>query len=303
MGHRARTLSINACCLFASFSMAQSWCPPGATWTYGIAFIGTYGYQQYSYAGDTILGGHTGQRIAMEGAMQYWPDYTPVNEFSNPLALITSLQNDVVMLWSSDTLSWDTLLWLGALPGDHWQRAHAIPGVCDPMDDILVTDTTTIVVDGVPLKQLTIEQRWAGGYQESSTITERIGWNWNIILWEACMIVDGPAGMRCYSDQDISYSTHPFGCTSLVGMSEVEERPAIQLLPNPGNDHVTVDVPSAVADRTFILFDPQGRELLREHLISERAAVNTEHLRPGIFPWKVIATDGAVLGQGRWVKL
>lgn len=46
-------------------SHAQSWCPPGATWTYEYDLVlgGYYGVQRVEYVGDTLLGGYTAQRL------------------------------------------------------------------------------------------------------------------------------------------------------------------------------------------------------------------------------------------------
>jgi hypothetical protein len=295
MDQTMRTALLALSIFVSSFLNAQSWCPPGATWTYGIDFVGEYGYQQYTYVGDTVLGGYTGQRIASLTALQYWPDYTPITYYNYPLVAITSLQSDVVMLWSGTLNSWDTLLWFGAVPGAHWQRAHAQPTECDPMDRIIVQDTSTVIIDGLPLKHLDIGHEWNGGINWTSTITERLGWAGGFIIFPACIIVDGPTGMRCYSDDQISSGGVPYGCTSLMGLADSHAN-AIRLSPNPGTDQFTLWLPSG--HHTITLFDTMGRVALQERTKIELATIGTTHLSPGIYIVRI--DDGS--SPVRWVK-
>lgn len=51
------------------FGNAQSWCPPGATWTYTHSNNWTHeGYARYQYIGDTVIDGNNAQIISMHAA-------------------------------------------------------------------------------------------------------------------------------------------------------------------------------------------------------------------------------------------
>ncbi|MEZ4791731.1 MAG: hypothetical protein R2811_17155 [Flavobacteriales bacterium] len=71
-------------------------------------------------------------------------------------------------------------------------------GDCDPPDSLVIADTSTVVYDGLALRQWTVEQRTNGVSMFTETFTERLGWTMNFSPYPACIIVDGPVGMRCY---------------------------------------------------------------------------------------------------------
>ena len=172
---------------------------------------------------------------------------------------------------------------------------------CDPPDEILVLDTTTIVVDGLPLKQLSIAQVWPGISQWTSNITERLGWEWFFTLFPACIAIEGPTGMRCYSDNQISWSNFQFGCTSLVGLVETS-RNTPTLFPNPGTDHFTIQLPANMCESRITLFDAQGRLLLRRDLSQGATSINCRDLAPGLFTYRIEDDRGSTIAAGRWVK-
>ncbi len=273
----------------------QSWCPPGATWTYGTDAFGLFGYQQYSYVSDTVLGGLTGQRITGQGAMSYFGQ-SQVDYWSDTIGFVTAMDVDVIAIWSAEDLDWDTLFWMGAVPGDGWLRRNGTYGSCDPRDSIVVIDTSTIILDGLPLRQWEVEQRWAGGSMGSISFTERIGWFWNFEPYPACLIVDGPSGMRCYSDQDISVSFANYGCESLVGVEETSDITALSVFPNPGTDHFTLQLPQG--KHMVEVFDATGRRVLTEQVEGGTAWVDPSALLVGLY---LIRVDGKGACR-RWAK-
>lgn len=277
---------------------AQSWCPPGATWTYGTEFISLYGYAQYTYVSDTTLGGQLGHRIDANGAMSYFGQ-TGVNYWSQPIAAITAQIGDVVSLWSDTEQTWDTLFWLGAVPGDSWIRRGGPYGDCDPPDSLVIVDTTTVVFDGLPLRRWTVDQRTDGVSMFTETFTERLGWTMNFSPYPACIIVDGPVGMRCYSDQDITVSFTGLGCETLVGINDREATARLSVFPNPGTDRFTL--PLSEGDHTITLFDATGRIVLQQRTTDARLVIATEALPAGLYRIAVRDEQGAGSGA-TWVK-
>jgi len=284
--------------LLPLLAYAQSWCPPGATWTYGTDMLGLFGYAQYIYASDTMVGGQLAHRIDAQGAMSI-VGQAPVDHWSQPIAAITLQIGDVVSLWSSTEQEWDTLFWLGAVPGDGWIRADGPYGPCDPPDSLVIVDTTTVVFDGLALRQWTVEQRADGMTMSFESFTERLGWTMNYSPYPACMIVDGPVGMRCYSDQEISVNSTGFGCETLAGLSEHGSSTSLPIFPNPGTTHFTLDVPPG--PHTITLFDTTGRVVLQQRTNNERPVINTEALPAGLY--RIIVRDdrGGLMGA-TWVK-
>lgn len=289
---RASLLSV---LLLPLLACAQSWCPPGATWTYGLDAFGSYGYEQYTYAGDTSLGGLPGQRIdLLVGMSSFFNEQQDFNHY--PASLITGLHGDVVSQWSDVYQGWDTLFWLGAVPGDVFSRPFASTDDCDPLDHFMISDTTSVSIDGLLLRKWTVARLWAGTDYGALYFTERIGWEWSMVPYPVCMAVDGPAGLRCYSDEDIDASFFSFGCTTLVGMDETRKEDSLELFPNPGSDQFTLSLPPG--PHTITLFDATGRVVLEQRTAEERPVVGTALLPSGVY---VVRVDDDVRPL-RWVK-
>jgi hypothetical protein len=276
----------------------QSWCPPGATWTYGSDFLGFYGYSQYVYVSDTLVGGQLAHRIDAQGAMSI-VGQTQVDEWSQPITAITAQIGDVVSLWSHTEQAWDTLFWLSAVPGDGWIRPAGLYGPCDPPDSLVIVDTTTVVYDGFTLRQWTVAQRADGMTMFTETYTERFGWTMNFSPYPACIIWDGPVGMRCYSDQDLSLSFTNFGCETLLDIAERGVSGSLTIFPNPGTTHFTFDLP--VGLHTITVMDATGRVVLEQRTTDGRPVIGTERLPVGIYHITVRDEQGEVTGA-TWVK-
>jgi len=131
------------------------------------------------------------------------------------------------------------------------------------------------------------------------TFTERIGWSMEFTPFPACMIVCGPIGMRCYSDQDISVNFTGLGCETLVGISDLSATLPLSVFPNPGTTYFTLDLPPGT--HTFTLFDATGRMVLQERTADARPEIDTEGLPAGLYRISVRDAQGGVMGA-TWVK-
>ncbi|MCB0793745.1 MAG: T9SS type A sorting domain-containing protein [Flavobacteriales bacterium] len=229
-----RILLAASIAMTAQCGTAQSWCTPGATWTYEAGLF-LAGFIRMSYTHDTVVAGHTAQIIDRYSAIQYpqpppGPTYggPPVVGYT-PIAVIARFEEDVVYTLGGGV--WDTLYWFAAVPGDRWHPAHVNDTTCQPL---IVTDTSTIIVDGLPLRRLEVS---------GNTVIERIGSTWDMFLYCPNWILDGPTGMRCYSDDDISFQLVPGACEQFVG---IDEQAGIQVhaYPTPGNDRFTLRLPT-----------------------------------------------------------
>lgn len=240
-----------------------------------------------------MVGGVTGQRLARQHAEQAWGSPNIYYNL-NPAAMITAFSNGVVFIWSMEAGTWDTLFWFSAEPGDRWHRAHDVPIDGNPSDWIEVIDTTTIIVDGIPLRQLAVEQVCDGTWVNwSGPITERFGYATPFYFPPACATESGIWELRCYSDNEIDFS---YGSPCDVFLSATTSvDPGLALYPNPGGNQFTVQLMPGV--HAITLIDAAGREVLHLRTSEQSPVIGTTELAPGLYLVRV--GDQAPL---RWVK-
>ncbi len=275
--------------LLPTMAHAQSWCPPGATWTYE-AGMSLAGFHRMTYTHDSVVAGYPAQVIDRYSAIQY-PQPPPGPTFGGPpyityypVVVITREENEVVYTWQGG--AWDTLYWFGAVPGDHWYPAHINDTICQPL---VVSDTSTLIIDGMALRRLEV----AG-----TTVIERVGCTWDMFLYCPNLIIDGPMGMRCYSDDEISYQLVSGACEQLVGMEE-KEQAGTHVFPNPGTTHFTLDL--TPGPHTVSLYDATGRMVHQQRTSDPRPVVHSGELPAGLYRIIVHQEEGGVRGT-TWVK-
>lgn len=273
---------------------AQIWCPPGAEWIMKPDFnLPMSGNSRVYYAGDTVLGGIPGQRLGAETFFVNWGD-TVIQNSEVATGMVTSSTADVVSVWSIDSLTWDTLFWFSALPGDRWQapHLHIVPG--NPTEWIEVQDTATVVIDGMPLRQLNVVQVCEGNWPPDwgGQITERLGYWTPFNFPLSCGTASGFWELVCYNDSSISYTTGS-GCDFLLSVQEPPAAPIV-ILPNPGTDHFTLELPPGA--HMIEVFDALGQCMLSERSAG-KMTVNTGSLEKGIYLVRVDGTRTA-----RWLK-
>lgn len=244
-----------------------------------------------SYRADTVVDGQQAQVIDRYAAIQYpqptQPVYggPPVITYT-PVAVITRFADEVVFLWSGT--EWDTLYWFGAEVGQGWTMAHADESVCAPN---VVTAAGTDLIDGVP-------HRWLD-FANASRVYERIGSLLDSYMHCPKLIFDGPVGIRCYSDAEITYPTAVVNCTALAGVDEpaAEASPAIH--PNPGNERLTL-APLLPGSRIALL-DAAGRILQEQRAVGQLLVIDAGALTVGAYLIRVTAPSGGhrIL---RWMK-
>jgi len=259
--------------LFLSSNVwAQNWCAPGATWTYH-AGLHDQGFQRLTYWGDTLIDGQVAHKIDRYTAIQY-PQPPPAPLYGGPpvisytpLAALTRVEDDVVFLRQGT--EWDTLYWFGAMPGDRWTPAFMDLSNCDPL---VVSYVGTEVIHGVPL-------RWVEG-ENWPRVYERIGSVFDLYMYCPNWIIDGPTGLRCYSDVDISFSNVQGPCEVLASVEGIDGSGALQVFPNPGADHFTF---SGNPSRTTMqVFDAMGRKATGLYVM-EGTPVNATDWASGLY--------------------
>lgn len=272
-----------------SGTFAQSWCAPGAEWTYTFSNgWNIEGRVRYTYGTDTLIDGIATQRIAQQITGTYFGE--PYDQAGPDLH--TRTNGGLVTILNES--SFDTLYNFDAVPGDTWQVA---PGMM-PGPVIEVVDTGTMVIGAVPLHYLVV-LRHDGMLMD--TIVERIGALQGFMEPWVAFLLDHPAGpLRCYSDQDISYqaSWWPYACTSLLAIDGVPSA-RVPLHPNPGTTHFTLDLPPGM--HTIELYDATGRCVSQQQTALDRAVIDTQALPPGMYHVRVLNSNGTGTHH-KWIK-
>jgi Secretion system C-terminal sorting domain len=284
-----RSILFAAIAFISIGTFAQSWCPPGATWTYDSEMY-TAGFLRMSYVRDTVIEGYDAQVIDKYTATQY-PQPPPDPLFSGPpytsyepIAIITRHDSDAVFVRLGN--DWDTLYWFGAAPGDHWFPPGISTSDCD---QLVVVDTGTDVLSGVPL-------RWLRFSTSFYKVYERLGWTWSMAVFCPNWIIDGPMPMRCYHDEQIDVNFTQAPCEALVGVNELAKDEVSHLFPNPGTDQFTLEL--SAGPHLITLFDALGRAVLQHRTTQERATIGTAQLPSGIYTVRVDADPRPM----HWVK-
>lgn len=72
--------------------------------------------------------------------------------------------------------------------------------------------------------------------------------------------------------------------------------------PNPGTDHMRVQLNGPIVSGFVSLWDMNGREVGRAALSGNSADLDTEELEAGVYAYRVTDAKGELLANGRWVK-
>ena len=287
------------------FISAQIWCPPNATWKWNTSSFEREGRTERHYVGDTLIDGRTAQRIHVTGFS--------VNTTGTPDTLFidqyrfTSIENDVVLLWSiwNGPPEWDTLYWFGAMPGDRWY-APGDDGECGPTPAGMyqVMDTATVIIDGVPLRELQLSDVDEFGTPSGDlhTLTERIGLaSGSFNLLSGCIPPNQTETLLCYLDNGIDLVTAfgEFSCSSLVGIGDIARDGSANVFPNPGSEFVTIQLSSGSSQVDIL--DQEGRLVKQGLAVSGSVTINTELLAPGGYFIRKSDMQG-VRSYAYWVK-
>lgn len=256
-----------------------------------------------TYAGDTVIDGFAAQEI--ERVFQLTQNFgTDTLVQSNWGSGFTRTNGDVVWEWNGS--AWDTLYWFSAEPGDEWQPFWAFGEVC-PDHVIHVLDTSTVVVDGVPLRSLVLEMREAGtsmGWWFN--MTERIGGFGGFLfpgLPPCGGIYECFCSILCYRDDQINADN---GCSLPVTLGmhdpiDAGDAHALNAYPDPGDDLVCIEITGTQGPWTLTVLSLAGEVVLRSSGTGSAAQVNTSGLAPGSYVLHVTAGHKESFHR-RWTK-
>jgi len=289
---------------------AQSWCPPGATWHYQYASAGpmliTYGHVLFEVTGDTVIAGQPTRRIDRSTHTYNFDSLEPVSWVLQPI--FTHASDGVAWIYDPAAAAYDTLYHFNAVPGDHWKFAPLPAGYgCDTTSRMLVTDTGTTAIDGIPLRWLAVDVEFFVEnleFVQADTIYERLGGSFTYMLAKAtCLFaVDGSEGgaLRCYEDDEISYNRVDGPCDLVLGMYDLPIIHSVDIFPNPCTTQATLNWPTGTPVEQFILTDASGRVVRQWKPRSATAAqhtINVDGLASGMYTLQVRTWKGSHSGQ------
>ena len=273
----------------------QSWCPPGATWTfaYNDGLGGVIGHARVDHTSDTVLAGTFAQRLDVHVNAYSYPTQTYWNE--NPVGIWFTAGNDtVVQLWNPVELAFDTLYWFTALPGEHW----SVPWTYGGVPDLLVLDTLHTTIDGLTLRQVVVGLD-VPSPEPLDTLTERLGFREIFIDGiSPLFLVDQPiGGLRCYSDSLIAWTdpSWSFGCASIQGMDDAPVLRDPLVFPDPGTDRFDLSLPPGAHHLQVI--DGAGRIVI-ELQVEDGRPVDASTWPSGIYLLRL----PELRRTARWIK-
>ncbi len=172
-----KKLILIVCLAFFSYnSISQVWIEPGAEWHYDYWTVGSVGFIKYEYVKDTLIEGHSCQKIIGESYEfchnQYneivlcYHDFLPTQ--------FTYVSGDTVFYRNNGEFF--VLYNFGASIGDKWVIANTNPfGECDDTSRIEVVDTGRMTLNTVSYRFIKVQPTSNSPLGFKGTYVERFG--------------------------------------------------------------------------------------------------------------------------------
>ena len=280
---------------------AQSWCPPGATWHYGLAQPST-GYVKYSYMYDTLVGTDVCQKINAEAHGNGMGGFV-INWYG---ALYTKFDNGIVYK-NNGTLAapqYDTLYCFNCPVGTKWRcQLNGVGGSQSCSQSYIeITGVGSSVIQGQTLNWRQIFYKnyyfYPGGWSESGTDTifERIGTRHNMEFISGAYCADAtdiaPNSFRCYSDFQMNLQMSIVACNYTTGITKNENLSELLSVSNPVNDLLK----GTFSDKEYELsiYDALGKiKYCMQHKNSE-FSIDVSDYNNGIYFLQLNSSEGII---------
>lgn len=303
---RTFRILLAACLVWNCTGMvAQTWCPPGATWWFGFDYGQSYGYKQYTYVGDSLVQGYNAQKITAEVHVHYVNP--PADNVYMESPVITRTENGVLYRLQTITMAnpntWDTLIWFSAVPGNHWNGLQPDDFECYSRYE--VTDTGHVALNGLNLRY--VRTYYPDEYGDTwyyPVFIERIGCVYGTFL-NACGLpgaYTADTTLRCYQDAEFSYTVpNAPPCDQVAGIRMVPGQGTAAVFPNPGTSGFTVNLPAGQRAQ-LELTDATGRVVLVAQVAGGQPQLPAGYLAAGTYVWTLRNDQNTPISRGRWVK-
>ena len=314
--------------MVASMAKSQiSWCPPGATWHYGVneaSFLGYTKYNgvvEYKYTGDTVINSQLCKKIY--GI--YKGLYNTISNINTTIpgfgTSYTRLNNNVLYRYNFSSSSFDTVVDFNAKIGDKWRRFDA----CDATNKtITVTDTGRVTINNRLLKKIEVSAVISYTPFQSTTVTTytMVGKFIELVLNDLYYTGTGmfPAfcdykdmldlthpttTFRCYSDNTFSlYKSGTSACDDITNLPNIKnDNHLIVISPNPANEFLTIRFSQNTNSNNSIelkLIDVYGREV-KQISIQQNQQIDLSELSKGIYFLQVIE-KGRLIAKHKIIK-
>lgn len=268
---------------------AQSWCPPGAQWVIDEASPWSTSQAHYIYAGDTLIDGFISQKIERTFFTMF--SGSPVTSTEGS-PLFTRYDGAVIWRWY-DGAAWDTVLWVGASPGDQWEPTWDWGNDCN--DRFVVTDTGMTLIDGLWLRRITVEPHDSLGAPLGGAfdLIERVSPLFWFMSISCPTIYESWVTGTCYSDVAISYPDSGATCSITLTAGGRFDRPFAQAYPDPVIDQVTFALDGKDLIQGITVLDMYGRRVAFERPFTTSVTLDLSRCAPGAYIWSAEGVHGS----------
>lgn len=276
----------------------QSWCPPGAHWSYSLSTFGGGGFAHYMYEKDTVIDGTNCKKLLGYSEIQSTVPGPPFAQF-------TYESNDTVFFFLDGIFK--PVYYFNAALGDTIE-VPLLNQPCGDMLKIVVDSVSTLQVQGHNLRY------YRATYDDSTTsptsihVVERFGTINEGMIPKAFCEGFGSTFMQtlgCYQDNTISeYQVTPGITCEYYFPTGIAENAAlaasITLLPNPATASLSINTGNN-SIKQYEVVNIEGRVLITGTLETRNILIDVSAFPTGIYLVKLQLQDGQYILK-RFVK-
>lgn len=318
-----KVLFIMLVILFNSNAIGQVWIDSGAVWHYDYQALGYWGFNRYTYVNDTIINGHTCQKITGEiYGFSYDQYHNIVLSNHNTLKThFTYASGDTVFYWHHGEFF--VLYNFGATIGDKWIIATNHPQVLwdcgNDTSRVEVVDTGRMTLNSVNYRYIKLQPTANSPLGLKGTYVERFG---NIdtsfyinntympfqYLFPDIFQCDSLTGMvdwtfikfKCYQDSSFSlYNPSGQDCEyyfTHLGISETQKVKLLNFSPNPFTHSTQITLPQTYRHVMLEVYNVQGKLMAQyQYADCDKIQLMRNQLGSGLYFLKLTPDDGAVI--------
>ncbi len=275
--------------------MAQTWCAQGAQWHYRV-YNSSYpyadGYIQLNNTGTVTVGGKVCDNLVGNRYGVFIFSGAPSTTVNGYINLQTYKNNNVVYLYNTETLVFDTIVDYNATIGNTWlltnYPASLNTSSCNfSRPKCTVINTGTVVINAQTLKTIELTSQL---YSQTYTISlvEKIGTITGFLFPYYHCIIDGPSygGFVCYSDNNFAlYNPSGVACNyTTVGLNEFASTGSatVKVYPNPFSNQLTINTTSNELKK-LIITNPLGQQVYQTTFNQNNITLDLPQLQSGAY--------------------